>query len=84
MFGTSTHTTENVPPAMAEGFSSRQEPPRKQWIASPAAWIPDRSPTQANSIPTSIRWVRRILVVLILLCLALAGWVWVDIFLGLP
>lgn len=34
--------------------------------------------------PKSIRWVRRVLAVLILLCLAMAAWVWAVILHDLP
>lgn len=34
--------------------------------------------------PKSIRWVRRILAVLILVCLAMAAWVWAAILHDLP
>jgi len=42
-----------------------------------------RERPRPEEVPTSIRWVQRILAVLILLCLALAAWVWAGILHGL-
>ena len=44
---------------------------------------PVRKKARSDNVPTSVRWVRRILAILILLCLAMAAWVWAGILHGL-
>jgi hypothetical protein len=46
---------------------------------------PRRGPeTNSDATPKQIRWVGRVLAILVILCLILAAWVWTGILHGVP
>lgn len=62
------------------GIRAQSENPRGTGLASSLHHISSAH----NDTPTPIRWMRGILVLLVILCLALAVWVWADILHGIP
>lgn len=70
-------TTDETASTLDGDFHNTSSPSSTTRISKPVF-------ARSGETPNSIRWVRRILAILILLCLAMAVWVWADILHGLP
>ncbi|MGI6416642.1 MAG: hypothetical protein ACOX1P_13305 [Thermoguttaceae bacterium] len=87
MYDSFSRPTETENPCATKSDSIRdggQRDSRSGSLSPPTRRVSHRGFAKFDETPNPIRWVRRILAVLILLCLAMAAWVWADILHGLP